>query len=528
MRWLCTLCFFFLAAAVLPAQTDRVEQILKEMRSNSGSDYLEMLIQLADAYYGAGQWEKSAESASQAASAADAAGERDLQAQALHYEARALLRITRRQSFHMGRAAEKLRESFLLTTEADLRLADLALLRQIALDRGRQDDLAVIDRQMRALKETGLITLREGDDFLGRKIKARELALAAVRQNQELNQQLSEVQRERLQLESQQSQLMETLQNQSAEIESMTEEQAKTQLMLAQQKNVLDSLAFMAALDSLKLEKQEMLLGQQEMELRERNAQRNFFFALAAFGLLLAVGAYVRYRETRIYNQVLEEKNVLIQTEKKRSEDLLLNILPVAIAEELKAQGAAQARQYQMATVLFTDFKDFSSISSRLSPQDLVESLDYCFKEFDAIIGRYRLEKIKTIGDAYMCAGGLPHPDPGHPLRVVQAALEMQTFLSEWKEEQVERRGFFFEARLGIHSGPIVAGVVGSKKFAYDIWGDTVNIASRMESSCEPGKVNISDTTFQLIKDQFVCLPRGKVPAKNIGEISMYYVESRK
>ncbi|MCB0620836.1 MAG: hypothetical protein KDC41_19485, partial [Saprospiraceae bacterium] len=357
---------------------------------------------------------------------------------------------------------------------------------------------------------------------------ARELALAAVRQNQELNQQLSEVQRERLQLESQQSQLMETLQNQSAEIESMTEEQAKTQLMLAQQKNVLDSLAFMAALDSLKLEKQEMLLGQQEMELRERNAQRNFFFALAAFGLLLAVGAYVRYRETRIYNQVLEEKNVLIQTEKKRSEDLLLNILPVAIAEELKAQGAAQARQYQMATVLFTDFKDFSSISSRLSPQDLVESLDYCFKEFDAIIGRYRLEKIKTIGDAYMCAGGLPHPDPGHPLRVVQAALEMQTFLSEWKEEQLERRGFFFEARLGIHSGPIVAGVVGSKKFAYDIWGDTVNIASRMESSCEPGKVNISDTTFQLIKDQFVCLPRGKVPAKNIGEISMYYVESRK
>ncbi len=214
-----------------------------------------------------------------------------------------------------------------------------------------------------------------------------------------------------------------------------------------------------------------------------------------------------------------------ISKEKKRSDELLLNILPEETAEELKATGSAKAKSFDLVSVLFTDFKNFTQASEKLSAEELVQEINYCYSEFDIIVTRYGIEKIKTIGDAYMCAGGLPVTNSTHPEDVVRAGLEMQHFIEKNKKEREANGRPFFELRLGIHTGPVVAGIVGIKKFAYDIWGDTVNTASRMESSGEIGKVNISGTTYELVKDKFKCIHRGKIQAKNKGEIDMYFVE---
>jgi adenylate cyclase len=206
---------------------------------------------------------------------------------------------------------------------------------------------------------------------------------------------------------------------------------------------------------------------------------------------------------------------------------LLLNILPEETAKELETQGHAQTRYYENVSVLFTDFKGFSSIAGKLTPQELVAELNEYFVAFDEIVERHGLEKIKTIGDAYMCAGGIPVPNETHPLNALEAALEMQEFMAA-RNAVLQSKGLHgWELRIGIHTGPIVAGVVGKKKYAYDIWGDTVNIASRMESNGEPGKVNISSSTYQQIKDKYQCLYRGKISAKNIGEVDMYFVDCK-
>ena len=176
---------------------------------------------------------------------------------------------------------------------------------------------------------------------------------------------------------------------------------------------------------------------------------------------------------------------------------------------------------------MFTDFKNFTQISEKLSPSELVAEIDTCFKAFDNIISKYNIEKIKTIGDSYMCAGGLPNTNHTHPWDLVNAGLEFQQFIINRIDDHTRNNKTYFELRIGIHTGPVVAGIVGIKKFAYDIWGDTVNIASRLESSGETGQVNISGATYALIKDKFICTHRGKIQAKNKGEIDMYFVERR-
>ena len=253
---------------------------------------------------------------------------------------------------------------------------------------------------------------------------------------------------------------------------------------------------------------------------KEKKLQKIITYATGATGVLLlivAIGSYNRYKFVR-------KTNKIIQDERDRSKQLLLNILPEETAHELETNGHAQSRYYENATVLFTDFKGFSTIAGKLAPQDLVAELNDYFMAFDEIVEKYNLEKIKTIGDAYMCAGGIPIANDSHPLDAVHAALAMQAYMEKKNSERKEKGMDGWELRAGIHTGPIVAGVVGKKKYAYDIWGDTVNIASRMESNGEPGKVNISSSTYDQIKEYYQCLYRGKISAKNIGEVDMYFV----
>ena len=265
------------------------------------------------------------------------------------------------------------------------------------------------------------------------------------------------------------------------------------------------------------------------MDAETKQEQQELLLYLAAaigfFILSLALLFYGRYRSKKKASKALQEKNEIIEEERARSEELLLNILPANIAQELKESGKAKTKKYNNATVLFTDFKNFSSHAERMKPEELVEELDKAFKSFDYIISQYNIEKIKTIGDAYMCASGLGSDSTRAAYEMVQAALDMQEYLDDIKKEKISRGQNYFEARIGIHTGPVIAGVVGIKKFAFDIWGDTVNIASRVEQKGEPGKVNISEATYSLVKGNFLCKHRGKVSIKNKGMLDMYFVE---
>lgn len=238
--------------------------------------------------------------------------------------------------------------------------------------------------------------------------------------------------------------------------------------------------------------------------------------------------------------QILEQKALIerrqaeLKAEKAMTDQLLLNILPAPIAEELKANKKVKPRYYKMVTVMFTDFKGFTSIVAQMSPGAIVRELDECFIAFDQIIenyeksvGRKCIEKIKTIGDGYMCAGGVPIENETNAEDVVKIALAFVEYMEKRKREKLERNEPHFEIRIGINTGPVVAGVVGKKKFVYDIWGDAVNTASRLESSSEAGRVNISGATYRYIRDKFFFTPRGQIQAKNKGTIDMYFVDGR-
>ncbi|MFN4253506.1 MAG: adenylate/guanylate cyclase domain-containing protein [Saprospiraceae bacterium] len=267
-----------------------------------------------------------------------------------------------------------------------------------------------------------------------------------------------------------------------------------------------------------------------DLQIRQQENFRKFAYGLGILGAvilgLLGFGWWLARRSGRrlaAQNRRIEAQKSLIEAERSKSDGLLLNILPEEIAAELKVSGEATPRKYEQATVLFTDFVNFSRLAEDLSPEQLIAELNECFLAFDHISERYGLEKIKTIGDAYMCAGGVPVPNDTHATDAVQAAREMMDWLKSRNRQNPS--AVFREMRIGIHTGPVIAGVVGKNKFAYDIWGDAVNLAARLEEHGAPGQINISSATFQLVRERFACTHRGKKEVYNKGAVDMYFVE---
>jgi adenylate cyclase len=209
-----------------------------------------------------------------------------------------------------------------------------------------------------------------------------------------------------------------------------------------------------------------------------------------------------------------------LRAEQEKAETLLLNILPSSIAERLKATSRAIADHFDSASILFADVVDFTPLSQRLSPAEVVGLLDQLFSRFDTLVERHGLEKIKTIGDCYMAAAGVPDPRPDHARRAALLALDMREVVAT--SAIAGHPGL--ELRMGINSGPVVAGVIGTKRFLYDLWGDAVNTASRMESNGTPGEIQITRATYELLKDDFVCSPRGTIPVKGKGEMETWYL----
>ncbi len=268
----------------------------------------------------------------------------------------------------------------------------------------------------------------------------------------------------------------------------------------------------------------EILEQQSEIEQLKTKRQKvikNASLGSLGFVVIIVFILYRNYRNKVKINKILDKQNAQI-------ESLLLNILPEETAKELQQDGYATPRYYESVTVLFSDFVGFTKIAEGLKPHELIAELNSYFNAFDDIVEKYHLEKIKTIGDAYMCAGGVPTPDNSHPCRTVQAGLAMQEYMEAKNTQRIKVGKQPWELRVGIHTGPVVAGVVGNKKYAYDIWGDTVNIASRMESKGEPGKVNVSAATYTLINDNYTCQYRGKIAAKNKGNVDMYFIEKER
>jgi class 3 adenylate cyclase len=318
-----------------------------------------------------------------------------------------------------------------------------------------------------------------------------------------------------------------------------TNEMQKTELDL--KKSEIDNMNLRLASEIANAEKNEAIIKQNALERKMMIGGIGIIFIF----LIVSIIAFQYKNKTnrkleRQNKQILEQKSMIerrqkeLKAEKTRTDALLLNILPAPIAKELQEKKKVTPRFYKMVTVMFTDFKGFTNIAADMSPGEIVRELDICFVAFDQIIEKYEqsvgrkcVEKIKTIGDGYMCAGGVPIENDTNPHDVVKVALALVQYMEARKQEKIRRNEPYFEIRIGINTGPVVAGVVGKKKFAYDIWGDAVNLASRMESSGEAGKVNISGETFKYIENQFFFTHRGKINAKNKGEVDMYFVDGR-
>jgi adenylate cyclase len=248
------------------------------------------------------------------------------------------------------------------------------------------------------------------------------------------------------------------------------------------------------------------------------------WFTSTMLALNVTVGGLLVFTLLAMFADQRRNALAALRVEQAKSESLLLNILPQSIADRLKAEPRTIADQFSSASILFADVVDFTPLSERLSPDELVSLLDLLFSHFDGLAERHELEKIKTIGDCYMVAAGVPSPRPDHARALALMALDMQAAMSS--VDEVGQLGL--ELRVGINSGPVVAGVIGRKRFLYDLWGDAVNTASRMESHGASGRIQITETTKELLEDEFVCEPRGTIPIKGKGEIPVWYLVGRR
>jgi len=413
------------------------------------------------------------------------------------------------------RTVEKLRQQELLQQQLELERAEKEI-------RIYQINEALKDAQLRRSEEERK-RLELQRDQLTFEARERDDELALLEKDKKLQETLARA-KER---ESQQALLL---------IQQRLQTEARDrELLELQQQKQLQRLQLEKAEANDLMKEQEIAALTREQNLKAENQKRStqLFYGIGAALLLIFSLAFINLFRSRRANKRLSQKNkevekerTLAESERKKSDALLLNILPEPTAIELKEKGTATPKKYELATVLFTDFSGFTNISAQLSPEQLIHELNACFTGFDEIIEKYGLEKIKTIGDGYMCVGGVPIPDKDNPVNAVKAAIEMQVFMQRNIERKIEEGIPYWLMRVGIHTGELVAGVVGSKKYAYDVWGDTVNIASRMESAGESGKINISKDTYEMVKDHFECTYRGRFEVKNRGDVEMYFVET--
>ena len=493
------------------AQSDKIKQIESAIQNASGAERATLLLNLSDAYMYSGDYKNAQKAADQAESIANKLNQSDLKANALNRVGKAMLMGGKRRADRKFEQSLKVLRASGRTDKA-LALDNLNNLRLLAQKAGNEKEIIALDAQILRLKSGGKVS----DDPLDSRQDFQQALTSAQRRLIE-DQKKFKNNESRLIAESQA--LQSQLQKQQSEIEQMTDEQMKMAMLVMQQRVLLDSVTFSRSMDSL-------AVSNANLALRESESNRKFNYAIMGVLLLLAGGASFSFLRARQNAKILSAKNDIIREEQQRPENLLLNILPSLVADELKKKGKTKARYFDEVSVLFADFVGFSRISEQLSPQHLVSELDTCFQQFADIMAKFNLEKIKTIGDAYMCAGGVPDGGGSYVKNMILAAKEMQAWLAEWNHNR-EKIGLpRFDARIGIHSGPVVAGVVGSKKFAFDIWGDTVNIAARIEQAGEGGRINISGTVYQAIKGDVPCQYRGKISAKNKGEIDMYFIEN--
>lgn len=312
--------------------------------------------------------------------------------------------------------------------------------------------------------------------------------------------------------------MKEELELNSSMLDLLSQDQLKSKLIMDAQENQLMNVRFTDSLNKVKLKLQDVSIS-------EANTKRNLLAIGSAFMLLLFGGILFMYFKSKNVSKQLEIKNQLIHQEQEKSESLILNILPYHIVEELKENGSSKAKNYDKVCVGFLDFVSFSQISEKYNPQIVLDDLNTSFKAFDDIISKYQLEKIKTIGDCYMYAGGLSESNEGDVIdKMIRASKDMIAWLKEWNKTRTINMLITYDARVGLHSGPVAAGVVGTKKFVYDIWGDTVNIAARMEQNSAPNQINVSEHIYQAVKNNHKCEYRGEIEAKNKGLMKMYFV----
>lgn len=318
-------------------------------------------------------------------------------------------------------------------------------------------------------------------------------------------------------------QLTDSVSTLESEVVSGNKEINRKKKEIRQKSQQIDSLTTEQLQSKLDLAELAVTNKEAEMKLHDAaNAQRLLWLGIAMVVLVL-VFLLFEYFQKRRSNAVLKTKNDEISHEKAKSENLLLNILPDSVAAELKEHGKTSSARHETATVMFTDFKGFTTFAEQNTPEAVVAMLDYYFRAFDTIISKHQIEKIKTIGDAYLCVSGVPVKNKDHASNMIKAALEFQAFMSA-SINDAPAGVDCLQMRIGIHTGPVVAGVVGSKKFAYDIWGDTVNIAARYEQTGEIGRINVSEAVVEATSGEFTFEYRGELEAKNKGKMKMFFV----